>query len=195
MAVAAAVFVGIVTDSVVFEAARVGIAAAVRAALLLAAAVALLITFYDAVTAALAGNGGDVAIVGEATRLDAITTKRRADVTDSAGREAGDARGGGRVHEETLLCIAGPRVQGTAFLGADDFRVVALIGGAVVNGTVRVARLVDDDLPFRARADDNVGASDGFSAVALGARIGLGTGGAGLSKPGEAYSGPRITRG
>lgn len=192
LATAAAVFVGVITNGICLEAACGSITALVITALLLTAAITLLVAFYNTVATALASDGGDVAVVGQTARLDTVPAKRRADVADATGRETSDARSRGWVHDEAVFGVTAFRAQRTALLGADNFRVGALGGGAVMDRSVGVARLVDDDLPLCVGSNDNVGASNGLRAVRLGARIGLRAGGAGLSQPGEAHGRARV---
>lgn len=65
LAVLAAVLIGIVADGIVDEFAGLWIAAAVASTACRAAAVALFVTFDDAVAAGLPGYGGNTTIVGE----------------------------------------------------------------------------------------------------------------------------------
>lgn len=82
LAVLAAVLVGVVADGAFFEFAGSGVATLVVAAALGPAAIALLVTFYDAVAAGLALDGDDVAVVGEAAGFDAVATESGANVSD-----------------------------------------------------------------------------------------------------------------
>lgn len=192
LALAAAVFVGVVADGVVLEAAGGGVAAGVVATLGLAAAVAVLALFDDAVAADGLADGGDAAVVCEARGLDAVAQQGGADVADGAGREAGDALGGGGVHDVLLAGVAGGAAERTARLRVDRVGIGAGAGGAVVDGAVRVARLVGNDLPLGGGADDDVCAGDGLAGAAA---VLLRALDAGLTQPGQADGGARVAGG
>jgi len=91
LAVAAAIFVGVIADGVVDEFAGCGVAACVVFAACGATAVTLLVALDNAVAAGLTGEKGDVSVVGETLRLDAISSECRADVANGAWRKAGNA--------------------------------------------------------------------------------------------------------
>lgn len=82
MAVLATVLVGVVADGGFSESARSRIAALVVAAALISATIALLVTFHNAIAASLSFDGNNATIVGETSRLDAITAECRTNVAD-----------------------------------------------------------------------------------------------------------------
>lgn len=65
LAVSAAVLVGIIADGVVLESTSVGVTARILATASRTTAIALLVTFYDAVSAGLASDGSNVPVVSE----------------------------------------------------------------------------------------------------------------------------------
>lgn len=84
MAVATAVFGGVVADSTGLEFAGSGIAAGIVATALLTTAIAVFAFLDDTVATLLASDGGDAAVVGEAVGFDAVAQEGRADVSDCA---------------------------------------------------------------------------------------------------------------
>ena len=189
LAIPAAVLVAVVADGVVLEPTRGCVAAGVVAARAGPAAVAVLAFFDDAVAAHGVADGGDAAVVGETAGVDRVALQGGADVADGAGRESSDALCGGGVHEVLGAGIALGAAQRAALLRVD--RVWVGAGGvcAVVDGAVRVARLVGDDLPLGQGADDDVGAGDVLAGAAAVLLRALHTG---LSEPGEADGGVRV---
>ena len=157
----AAVLVCVVTHSVVFELARLCVAAWVVAAACLAAAIAvfsgLQMSFisqgslklekldpylHDSVPALLASNGRNAEVRAEAGRIDCIASDTRADVSNAARREMRDAIGGGGVHDVLLAGVARLGAQRATLLRVHNVGLRAGLRGAIMHGAVSVAGFV-----------------------------------------------------
>ena len=148
LAFVAAVFVGVVADSVAAEFACCCITAGIVAAAAGTATVAVFAVFNDAVAALIPGNGNDAFVRGEAGCVNSVTADGGADVTDGACRKVGNAGCGEGVHDVLFACIAGAGAKRATLLGGDEVVVGTGLRVAVVDGTESVPGLVGDDLPF-----------------------------------------------
>lgn len=114
LAVAAAVFVGVVADRVVLVSASRGVTAGIVATTLLATAVTLFVALYDAVTTLLASDGFHFSVIAQAIGIDIVVLDSTADVADRARREFINTSLTRRIHDVPLIGIARGCVQMTA---------------------------------------------------------------------------------
>ena len=180
LTLATAVLIRVVTYCVVPESACAGVATLVVATTSGSAAIALFVSFYNAVATSLASNGADVPVVGKTSRLDTVASKCRANVSNGTGRKARDAPGGRGIHDETLASVTSVCAERATLLCADGIRVGTRIRGTVVHSAVRVTRLMCNNLPLGGRLDDDVGAGNSLGATS---RVPLRAFGTGLSQP------------
>ena len=113
LAAAAAVFVGVVADSVVLVFASRGVAAGIVATTLLTTAVTLFVTLYNAITTLLASDGLHFSVIAQAISIDIVVLDSTANVADRARREFINTSLTRRIHDVPLIGIARGCVQMT----------------------------------------------------------------------------------
>ena len=139
LTVFAAILVGIIAHSVVLEPAGIWVTTAVGSTSLLTTAIALFVSFDNAVAACLTRDGGDTPIIGQTGRFDAVPAQRGTNVANGAGREFVDVLGRGWIHQKPLTGIAGVGVERTALLSVDHALVLGTVGCTIMDGTKCVA--------------------------------------------------------
>jgi hypothetical protein len=107
LTIAAAVFVGVVTDRVTLVEASRGVAAWVVATALLATTVALFIAFNNTVATLLASDRTHIPVVAQAICPDIVVADGTADVTDRARKELVNTALTQRVHDVSSIGVAG----------------------------------------------------------------------------------------
>lgn len=199
MAVATAVFVGIIADGVAFEGAGCCVAAVVVATAFFATTITFFLALDDAVAALLAGDGLDVSVVAQAISVDCVVANSAANVADGTLGEAFNAWSARRVHDESCIGITSLGGQWTALLSGPRVGLAACGGIAVVHSTESVTSLVGDDLPLlgASGANDNISSRHSFLASRCtvsgsGVAVLHGFVDARLSKPRKADCGSRV---
>ena len=165
LAVAAAIFVGVVTDRVVLVSASRGVTAWVVTTALLTTAVTLFVALHDAVTTLLASDGLHISVIAQTISPDIVVLDSTADVADRAGRELVNTSLTRRIHDVPLIGIASVCIQWTALrshsrvCGGTSLRI------AIMHSAEGVARLMRNDLPLHSTigAINNVGSGNSFS--------------------------------
>ncbi len=172
------VLVAGITDRVGRELASGGITARIRPTPTRPSAVTVFSGFDNAISTLAARDGRNVLVGRQASRLDAVSPNRRADIADRARREFLDIGARRGVHDIRAARIASRGAQRTTLLRLDRGSIATRLRGAIMNGTKGVSRFMGDHLPFRAGPDHHIGAT--HRVVARRGRFGLSGSHAGL---------------